>query len=211
MKLYSYYRSSAAYRVRIALNLKQIDYQQQAVNLFTEEEQKDAYKKINPQSMVPVLEHDGHVFFQSMAILEYLEESFPDPALLPDLAAARSQVRALANIIACDIHPLNNLRILKYLAHQYDITQEAQNRWYRHWIEQGFQAFETHLKVCSEGLFCFADKPGMADALLIPQVFNAKRFDVDMSPFPVISSIDKHCSTLPAFVTAHPDNQPDAI
>lgn len=211
MKLYSYYRSSAAYRVRIVMNLKQIDYQQQAVNLLTEQELKDDYKKVNPQNMVPVLEHDGHVFFQSMAILEYLEEIYPEPPIFPETAAARAMVRALANIIACDIHPLNNLRVLKYLSSEFDLPTNSQMGWYRHWIEQGFQAFEAHLEKCSDGLFCFGGKPGMADALLIPQVFNARRFDVEMSAFPVICNIEKHCLKLPAFATAHPGNQPDAI
>ena len=211
MKLYSYYRSSAAYRVRIALNLKLIDHQQQAVNLFTQEEEKEYYKNINPQSMVPVLEHNGVTFFQSMAILEYLEELHPENPILPIDRSDRATVRALSNIIACDIHPLNNLRILKYLSDEFKVNEEGQGNWYRHWIEQGFQAFESHLKTLSNGTVCFAENPGMADILLIPQVFNARRFDVDLSQFPIISSIEKYCLNLPAFAEAQPENQPDAI
>ena len=210
MKLYSYYRSSAAYRVRIALNLKGIEYEQVAVNLLKQEEMSDAYTAVNPQNMVPVLEHDGQLFFQSMAILEYLEEVFARPALLPEDAVTRARVRALANIIACDIHPLNNLRMLKYLSNNFDTDTEQNNQWYRHWIEQGFAAFEVQLKDCSNGLFCDGEKAGMADVLLIPQVYNARRFDVDMSNYPLITSIEQHCLTLTPFKQAIPENQPDA-
>ncbi|MCP4076878.1 MAG: maleylacetoacetate isomerase [Gammaproteobacteria bacterium] len=210
MKLYSYYRSSAAYRVRIALNLKGIDYEQVAVNLLNEEEMSDDYAAVNPQNMVPVLEHDGQLFFQSMAILEYLEELYPDTALLPEDTVSRARVRALANIVACDIHPLNNLRMLKYLGKNFDADAEQKNQWYRYWIELGFSAFEVQLKGRSNGLFCEGEKAGMADALLIPQVYNARRFDVDMTAYPLISSIELHCLTLDPFKQAIPENQPDA-
>ena len=210
MKLFSYYRSSAAYRVRIALNLKGIEYEQVAVNLLKQEEMSEAYTAVNPQNMVPVLEHNGQLFFQSMAILEYLEEVFPGPALLPEDAVTRARVRALANIIACDIHPLNNLRMLKYLSNNFDTDTEQNNQWYRHWIEQGFAAFEIQLKGRSNGLFCDGEKAGMADVLLIPQVYNARRFKVDMSNYPLISSIEQHCLTLTPFEQAIPENQPDA-
>ena len=210
MKLYSYFRSSAAYRVRIALNYKGIEYQQQAVNLLTQQEEEAAYQAVNPQKMVPVLEHDGAMFFQSMAILEYLEETFPQKPILPAAASDKAQVRALANIVACDIHPLNNLRVLRYLAEHYDADEQAKADWYRHWIEQGFAAFEKHLAATSNGQFCFGDQPGMADMLLIPQVYNARRFEVDMSAYPLIESVEQHCLTLESFIQAMPENQPDA-
>ena len=211
MKLYSYYRSSAAYRVRIALNLKGIDYEQIAVNLLKEEEMSDDYAAVNPQNMVPVLEHEGQTFFQSMAILEYLDEVFPKQSLLPEGAAIRARVRALANIIACDIHPLNNLRVLKYLGNNFDANANQKNLWYRHWIGQGFAAMEVQLKDVSNGLFCVGEEAGMADVLLIPQVYNARRFEVDMSQYPLITSIEQHCLTLAPFIQAMPENQPDAI
>ncbi len=211
MKLYSYFRSSAAYRVRIALNYKGIEYQQQAVNLLTQQEEEQAYQAVNPQKMVPVLEHDGRKFFQSMAILEYLDDIHPQQPLLPASASDRAQVRALANIVACDIHPLNNLRVLRYLADQFDANEQAKSEWYRHWIEQGFDAFEHHLQTLSNGKFCFGDRPGMADMLLIPQVYNARRFDVDMNRYAIIESIEQHCLSLPAFIDALPENQPDAV
>ncbi len=210
MKLYSYFRSSAAYRVRIALNYKQIEYHQEAVNLLTQQEQQAAYQSVNPQKMVPVLEHDGVRFYQSMAILEYLEETFPQAPILPQSANDRAQVRALANIIACDIHPLNNLRVLRYLSDHFNADDAAKNNWYRHWIEQGFDAFESHLQGLSDGRFCFGDVPGLADMLLIPQVYNARRFEVDLAPYPLIEAIEQHCLILPAFDQARPENQPDA-
>lgn len=210
MKLYSYHRSSAAYRVRIALNYKAIRYQQQAVNLLAQQEQLPDYQAVNPQKMVPVLEHDGQLLFQSMAILEYLEEKYPQPAILPANAVDRAQVRALSNIIACDIHPLNNLRVLGYLSDHFEADQQAWAEWYRHWIEQGFDAFEKHLQMASNGQFCFGKHPGMADMLLIPQVYNARRFDVNMALYPLIESIEQHCLTLDAFIDASPQNQPDA-
>jgi len=210
LRLFSYYRSSAAYRVRIALNLKGLPYEQQAVNLLMAEEQQESYQRVNPQKMVPVLEFDGILFFQSMAILEFLDESYADNSILPDSNTDRAFVRALSNIIACDIHPLNNLRVLKYLTDELNADVDAKATWYRYWIEQGFEAFESHLKDSSNGSFCFADKPGMADILLIPQVYNAKRFKVDMSQYPLIESINANCLTLPAFIEAMPENQPDA-
>ena len=210
MKLYSYYRSTAAYRVRIALKLKQIDYQQQAVNLLTSEQTEDDYQQINPQKLVPVLEHKGKRITQSMAILEYLEEVYPEPSILPKDTLERATARSLANVIACDIHPLNNLRVLKYLVGELAAEEKAKLNWYRHWIEEGFQAFEKCIEQTSNGKFCLGDRASIADILLIPQVYNAHRFEVDMQPFPLINSIETYCLTLPDFAAAIPENQPDA-
>lgn len=210
IKLYSYFRSSAAYRVRIALNLKQIDYELEFVNLLKAEEQQALYAELNPQKLVPVLEHDERMLYQSMAILEYLEETFPEPALLPSDSALRAEVRALSNVIACDIHPLNNTRVIKYLAGELEVGEEAKLQWYRHWVAEGFAAIEKRLEVFSEGRFCFGNAPGMADALLIPQIYNARRFELDMTPYPLIESIDRHCLQIEAFTLAAPENQPDA-
>ena len=209
--LYSYYRSSAAYRVRIALNLKEIDYRLETLNLLTGEEKAAPYAELNPQRLVPLLVHDGKPIFQSMAILEYLEECYPQSPLLPRGAADRAWVRALANIVACDIHPVNNLRILKYLAQELDVDEKQKVDWYRHWVEQGFDAIETHLLERSSQRFCLGDAPGLADAVLIPQVYNARRFGVNMDQYPVISAIEQHCLTLHAFDRAVPENQPDAV
>ena len=210
MKLYGYYRSSAAYRVRIALNLKGIDYEQVIVNLLTAEEQQEDYASINPQKMVPVLEDNGQNFFQSMAILEYLEEAYPQNPILPDDIVDRVWVRALSNIVACDIHPLNNLRVLKYLVNDLNVGEVDKLNWYQHWVVESFRAFEAYLQKKGTGDFCFGEQPGMADILLIPQVYNARRFEVDMAQFPLINRIDQHCLSLPAFDKAIPENQPDA-
>jgi maleylacetoacetate isomerase len=208
--LYSYYRSSAAYRVRIALNLKGVEYQQQTVNLLTSEESSADYQQINPQKLVPTLEHNGKRLYQSLAILEYLEEVFPDPGLLPVHASDRAFVRALSQMIASDIHPLNNLRVLKYLDNVMDSNKDSRDEWYRHWIIEGFSAIEQHLQKSSDGNYCFSDTVSMADIVLIPQVYNARRFNVDMSAFPLITSIEQNCLDLAAFSDAIPENQPDA-
>ena len=210
IRLYTYYRSSAAYRVRIALNLKGIDHEQVAVNLLEGEEQGDAYRAVNPQGLVPTLEVDGQRFTQSLAILEYLEERWPDPSLLPAGAPERARARALADLIACDIHPLNNLRVLKYLTDELEVDSDERNRWYRHWIEEGFRAFEQQLEALGSADVCFGTQPGLADVLLIPQVYNARRFAVDLEPFPRIRRIEAHCLTLDAFARAQPEQQADA-
>ena len=210
IRLYTYFRSTAAYRVRIALNLKNIEHEQASVNLLSGEEQQAPFSEINPQKLVPVLDHDGKILYQSMAILEYLEEIYPQPALLPADGTARAEVRALANVIACDIHPLNNLRVLKYLGEDLDIDEKDRLKWYHHWLAEGFDAIETRLANTSNGQFCFGNSPGLADVMLIPQVFNAFRFELDMSPYPTIGSINRHCLALEAFSRAAPENQPDA-
>lgn len=212
MKLYSYYRSSAAYRVRIALNLKQLPYETAAVHLLKNggEQKQPEYSAKNPQKLVPALEDGGRVLTQSLAIIEYLEEQYPHRALLPADAAGRARVRALAQLIACDIHPLNNLRVLGYLKDTLAAGEDARSQWYRHWVQQGFAALETLLQSDQTGRFCHGDAPGLADCCLVPQVYNARRFGVDLSPYSTIVRIDAACSALEAFQAAAPENQPDA-
>jgi maleylacetoacetate isomerase len=209
VKLYTYYRSSAAYRVRIALNLKALDYTAVPVNLLEGEQRGEAFRAVNPQGLVPALEvEDGTRIGQSTAILEWLEESFPERPLLPADPLARARVRSLCNHIACDIHPLNNLRVMNYLKGEFGHSQEDVNRWYGHWIRTGFKAVEN--TVSGEGgPFCFGEAPGLADCYLIPQVYNARRFDVGLGEFPTIERIFAHCNGLEPFFDAHPDNQSD--
>jgi maleylacetoacetate isomerase len=207
VELYSYFRSTAAYRVRIALNLKGIGYKLIPVNLLKEEQKSDWYLAVNPLGLVPVLRlDDGTVISQSTAILEWLEETSPDRALLPADPLQRSQVRAMANIIACDIHPLNNLRVLKYLVGALDVSEDENKEWYHHWIRLGFDALEQQTVT---GAYTAGDRVSMADVYLVPQVFNALRFDMEMSPYPKIMSVYKRCNELDAFQKAHPDNQTD--
>jgi maleylacetoacetate isomerase len=209
--LYSYFRSSAAYRVRIALNLKNIDYEIRPVHLTKNggEQFKADYLAMNPQGRVPVLVAHNTVLTQSSAIIEYLEDVYPVPPLLPADAIERAYVRSLAQIIACDIHPLNNLRVLNYLKDTLDYDRKE--AWRSHWIEEGFASLEQLLqKSGCRGRFCFGDTPGMADVFLIPQVYNALRFQCEMKSFPLISSIYQHCMQERAFANAAPENQPDA-
>ncbi len=211
MILHGYFRSSAAFRVRIALNLKALDYTPVAHHLVKGEQHDPAYLKLNPQGLVPVLEDGGHVLTQSLAIIEYLEEVYPEPPLLPAGAADRARVRALAQISAVDIHPINNLRVLKYLRGELGLASDSVDAWYRHWVEKGFQGLEPQLANDSRtGLFCHGDTPGLAEVCLIPQVFNAQRFNVDMTPFPTIARINAAALRLSAFDRACPGNQPDA-
>lgn len=213
MKLYGYFRSSAAYRVRIALGLKGLSCEQAAVHLVKDGGQQfsDAYRALNPQSLVPALEDGGVVLSQSLAIIEYLDETHPQPPLLPPDAAGRARVRSLALAIACDIHPLNNLRVLRYLKTTLGAGDEAKDAWYRHWIMDGFTALEARLSREAEtGRYCHGDAPGMADAVLVPQVFNAERFDCDLTAFPTLRRINAACLDVPAFQAAHPARQPDA-
>ena len=212
MKLYSYYRSSAAYRVRIALNLKQLPYETVGVHLLKNggEQKQSAYRAKNPQKLVPALEDNEQVFTQSLAIIEYLDEAYPTQPLLPAAATERARVRAMAQLIACDIHPLNNLRVLGYLQNQLGADETAKTEWYRHWIQEGFAALETLLQSEQTGRFCHGDTPTLADCCLVPQVYNARRFQVDLSPYPTIVRIVAECGALPAFQTAAPENQPDA-
>ncbi|ENX57786.1 MULTISPECIES: maleylacetoacetate isomerase [Acinetobacter] len=208
MKLYSYFRSSAAYRVRIALNLKALPYETEAVHLVKNEQQLASYRALNPSQLVPTLLDQDQAFTQSLSILEYLEERYPAKALLPKDLIERAKVRAFAQSIACDIHPINNLRVLKYLQNDLAISNEQKTQWYRHWILEGFHSLEMQLQH-SNGQFCFGSQPTFADCCLIPQVYNAKRFKIDLSAFPKIESIYQHCLTLPAFLNATPEQQPD--
>lgn len=208
MRLYSYFRSSAAYRVRIALNIKGIDHQLVPVNLLEGEQRGDEYLKINPLGLVPALRlDDGTVLTQSTAILEWLEEAYPDKPLLPRDPVAKAQVRAWVNTIACDIHPIDNLRVLKYLTGTLGLDEEQKTAWYHHWIRPGFEALEKQL---AGEPYCAGNTPGMADCYLVPQVYNANRFGLDMAPYPKIRAICEACDQLDAFIAARPENQPDA-
>ena len=207
MELYSYFRSTAAYRVRIALNLKGIDYSLIPVNLLKEEQKSDWYLAVNPLGLVPALRlDDGTVLSQSTAIFEWLEETSPDMPLLPADPLQRSRVRAMANIIACDIHPLNNLRVLKHLVGELGVSEDAKKQWYHHWIKLGFDALERQMV---KGAYTAGDGLSMADVYLVPQVFNALRFDMAMNPYPKIMSVFERCNEQDAFIKAHPDNQED--
>lgn len=209
MQLYGYWRSSAAYRVRLALALKGLEYGQISLDLRQGAEQDPAYTARNPQALVPALElDDGTLLGQSLAIIEYLDEQYPQPPLLPAHALGRARVRAMALAIACEIHPLNNLRVLNQLK-QMGHTEEQRNDWYRHWVYQGFNALEALLAQHS-GRYCYGDQLSLADICLVPQVYNAERFDCDLSPYPLIQRIAAQCNTLPAFQHAHPSRQPDA-
>ncbi len=210
MQLHTYYRSSAAYRARIALALKGIDYEPAFVHLLKDggQQRAPAYKALNPLGLIPTLVDGEAVVPQSLAILEYLEETHPSPALLPADAAGRAQVRAMALTVACDIHPLNNLRVLNYLRGTLGQGEEAVKAWIVHWIIEGFTALEK--MVADGGRFCWGDVPSFADICLVPQMFNARRFGLDLSAFPKLSAIDAHCQTLDAFKAAAPGNQPDA-
>ena len=211
MKLYSYFRSSTSYRVRIALNLKEIDYELEPINLLKDEQRSEDYLRINPIGGVPALQDAGHTLTQSLAILEYLEERYPTPPLLPQAPAERARVRALANVVACDMHGINNLRVLKYLTGELGLSEEQKTAWMHHWLHQGFSALETMLRDNEQTEnFCHGHSPTLADICLVPQVFNAKRFELDMAAYPTIERIYAHCETLPAFAEAHPAKQRDA-
>jgi len=214
MKLYSYFRSSASFRVRIALALKGLPYDYIPVHLVKGGGQQFSaeYKAMNPAALVPVLQDDdGGVLTQSLAIIEYLEETRPNPPLLPSDAAGRARVRALALSIACEIHPLNNLRVLGYLTKTLGVTEDQKNAWYRHWVETGLETVEAMLAGDERtGAFCHGDLPTMADVLLVPQIFNAQRFNCRLDHVPTVMRIHQHCLTIPAFATSVPAEQPDA-
>jgi len=213
MKLHNYFRSSASYRVRIALNLKGLSYDYLPVHLRRDggEQFSPAFSALNPQRAVPVLEAGGHRLTQSLAIIEFLEETSPEPPLLPRAPLERARVRAMALDIACEVHPLNNLRVLDYLDHELGASVEARTAWYRHWVALGLGALETQVAGSPQtGMFCHGDRPGLADCCLVPQLFNARRFNCELTPYPTLLRIEQNCNALQAFRDAAPDCQPDA-
>ena len=209
MRLYDYWRSSAAYRVRIALNLKGLDYEQISVDLRAGAQRAPDYRVRNPQGLVPFLEDGDLGIGQSLAIIAHLEERHPEPPLLPAEPAARALARSIAFLIACEIHPLNNLRVLQHLERELGCDDATRLTWYRHWVAEGFAALEKML-AGSAGRFCVGDRPSIADVCLVPQVYNARRYECDLAPYPTIVRIDAHCRTLDAFARAAPERQPDA-
>jgi maleylpyruvate isomerase len=209
MKLYTYFRSSAAFRVRIAMNLKSLAYDTAFVHLAKGEHRAPAYGAINPQSLLPTLDDGGALLTQSLAIIEYLEETHPAPSLLPGNALARARIRSLSMLIACEIHPVNNLRVLQHLKRALGQNDEQVNAWYRHWIGDGLAKFEVDLAK-APGRFCHGDSPTMADCCLVPQVFNAQRYQCDLAPYPATMRIFAECMKLDAFDRAQPAKQPDA-
>ena len=210
MKLYNYFRSSASFRVRIALALKGLPYEYVPVHLVKGEHKQPAYQAIAPAGLVPTLVlDDGERLSQSLAIIEYLDEIHPQPPLLPPDALGRARVRALAQSIACEIHPINNLRVLKYLVRDLKVDEEAKNTWYRHWVRSGLEAFERELAQYPAGRYCYGDTPTLADCILVPQIFNGQRFNVDFSGLPRTMGAFDACMALPAFQQAQPSSCPD--
>ena len=210
--LYTYWRSSAAYRVRIGLELKGLAWEARPVHLVRDggEQHLDAYRALNPQQLVPTLLHEGHALTQSLAILEYLEERFPQVPLLPADAAGRARVRALAQLVACDIHPINNLRVLRYLVGPLQQDEAAKLTWYRHWVRGGLEAFERQLAQGPQSTYCFGNTPTLADCCLVPQIFNGKRFEVSFDGLPLTMAAFDACMKLDAFQKAQPSACPDA-
>ena len=209
MILHSAWRASAPYRVRIALNLKGVPYDYAPVNLLAGQQKSPEYRTLNAQGLVPALEVDGRVLTQSLSIIEWLDETHPEPPLLPKDAFDRATVRTMVGIIACDIHPVNNLRIMKALA-GLGIDEDGRNTWARRWITEGFDALEPMVARHGQG-WSFGDTPTLADCCLVPQIYNAQRFGVDLAPYPAISSVAEAAQAHPAFVAAHPNQQPDAV
>jgi len=211
MKLYTFFRSSAAFRVRIALNCKGLAYEALPVNLPKGEHKLAPYLTLHPQGLVPALEDGGKIYVQSLAMMEYLEETRPQPPLLPATAEDRAYVRALAQIITCEIHPLNNLRTLRYLKKTYGLDEEGVNAWYRHWIAEGLAGLEAFVAGAKKsGRYCYRDQITIADCCLVPQVFNAQRYQCNLAPYPAVMAIFAECMKLDAFIDALPSRQPDA-
>lgn len=212
MELYGFFRSSTSYRLRIALALKGLAYAPHYVSLPKGEHKGSEYLSLNPQGLVPALVDDGHVVTQSLAIIEYLEDIHPEPPLLPAGARERAYVRAVSQIIGCDIHPLNNVRVLKYLQSRWTLSDDERDEWYRHWIEEGFRSLEAFLGSGERsGPFLLGDRPGLGDVCLVPQIVNAERFNCNLSAFPTCLAIYERCMSLDAFSTTHPRTQPDAF
>jgi maleylacetoacetate isomerase len=210
MQLYGYFRSSAAFRLRIALNLKGLEYENAFIHLRRGDQAQPNFRGVNPQGLVPALEIDGQVLIQSLPIIEYLDETHPEPPLLPADPAGRARVRGLAAIVACEIHPINNLRVLRYLQRPLGHDHAAIETWYNHWIAEGFAALERLLAGDERtGRFCHGERPGLADIALVPQVVNSDRYRLDLRPYPTITRIFETCMTLDAFAAAHPERQPD--
>jgi len=214
LELYTYWRSSAAYRVRIGLNLKGLAHALTPVHLVRDGGQQHAasYAALNPQHLLPTLRHGERTLTQSLAILEYLEEAFPGtPSLLPADPAGRARVRTLAQVVACEVHPLNNLRVMQYLEREWQVEGPQRDEWMRHWMREGFAALETLLvDSAATGRYCHGDTPGLADCCLVPQLYNAHRFGLDLAPYPTLQRIEQACLALDAFDRARPENQPDA-
>ena len=210
MQLYNYFRSSASYRVRIALALKSLDYDYQSVHLPKNEQFNESYAAVSATRLVPTLVEGDQAFTQSLAIIEYLDETHPTPPLLPADAAGRARVRALAFDIACEIHPLNNLRVLRYLVKDLKVSEDDKNRWYRHWVETGLETVERQLNDPRTGRFCHGDAPTVADITLVPQIFNAQRFDCRLDHVPAVMRVYEACMKLPAFDLTQPSKCPDA-
>ena len=211
MKLYTFFRSSAAFRVRIALNLKGLPYESLPKAFARNEHRAPEYLALNPQGLIPALATDGVVLSQSLAIIEYLNERHPTPPLLPEDPIDRARVRSMAMAIACEIHPLNNLRVLNYLRDSLQQDDAGVGTWYRHWVGEGFRGLEVQAREFSaQGRYCFGDAVSLADVLLVPQMFNARRFKTDLTPFPTLVGISTHLEALPAFAAARPEVQPDA-
>ena len=213
LKLYSYWRSTAAYRVRIALNIKRLSYSIIPIHLVKDggEQHKPEYAEKNPQELVPLLDDNGKLLSQSMAICEYIDEEYDGPKLLPSEPFLRAKVRSVCQIIACDIHPLDNLRVLQYLKGELGVSDEQKSTWYAHWIVEGFKALESMLdEYKAKGPYCFGEELTLADVFLVSQMYNARRFDVDLTDFSRLVEVEQHCLTLDAFSDATPEAQPDA-
>jgi maleylacetoacetate isomerase/maleylpyruvate isomerase len=209
MELYNYFRSSASFRVRIALALKGLTYDYKTVQLQKNEQTSESYAAVSAARLVPLLNDGGSLVHQSIAIIEYLDETHPEPRLLPVQPLERARVRALALDIACEIHPLNNLRVLRYLTHSLGVSEDDKNRWYRHWVETGLETVERQL-ASQPGRYCHGEQPTLADCLLVPQIFNAKRFECRLDHVPNVMRVFEACMALPAFESTRPENCPDA-
>lgn len=209
MELFNYFRSSASYRVRIALALKGLDYDYRSVHLQKNEQLGEVYASVSAARLVPMLRDGEHLVTQSLAIIEYLDETHPEPPLLPGDAAARARVRSLAMDIACEIHPLNNLRVLRYLVRDLKVAEDDKNRWYRHWVETGLEVVERQL-AARPATYCHGETPTLADCCLVPQIFNARRFDCRLDHVPNVVRVFEACMALPAFEATRPENCPDA-